>query len=187
MRERLRLVLPYAVMLLVAGFLYYAATLIDAPGGVSGTRIGPEFWPKVIIAAMALLCIYEIGKRLMIGAGRDAVGLTEGLVRSSVAADAETVVPEAPVDNRRLAAGMATIAGFVVGVAYLGFFIATALFLAVFSWIGGYRRALPVALASALGAFVLLAIFMRVAYVSLPLGVGPFRSLTVQILKLIGA
>lgn len=187
MRERLRLVLPYAVMLLVAGLLYYAATLIDAPGGLSGTRIGPEFWPKVIIAAMAALCIYEIGKRLMTGADRDAVGLTEGLVRAPVAADAETVVPEAPVDNRKLAAGMATIAGFVIGVAYLGFFVATALFLAAFSWIGGYRRALPVALASVLGAFVLLAIFMRVAYVSLPLGVGPFHSLSVLILQLIGA
>lgn len=35
MNERLRLVLPYAVMLLLAAGLYYAATLIDAPGGKS--------------------------------------------------------------------------------------------------------------------------------------------------------
>jgi putative tricarboxylic transport membrane protein len=187
MRERLRLVLPYAVMLLVAGLLYYAATLIDAPGGLSGTRIGPEFWPKVIIAAMAALCIYEIGKRLMIGAGRDAGGLTEGLGRPPATADVEQVVPEAPIDNRKLAAGLVLIAGFVISVVYLGFFIATALFLAAFSWVGGYRRALPVALASVLGAFILLVIFMRVAYVSLPLGVGPFHSLSVLILQLIGA
>lgn len=187
MRERLRLVLPYAVMLLVAGFLYYAATLIDAPGGLSGTRIGPDFWPKTIIGAMAALCIYEIVKRLMTGSARDAGGLTEGLVRAPDTADAEPVVSEAPVDNRKLVAGIALIAGFVVGVVYLGFFVATALFLALFSWVGGYRRALPVALASVLGAFILLVIFMRVAYVSLPLGVGPFHSLSVLILQLIGA
>ena len=55
----------------------------------------------------------------------------------------------------------------------------TALFLALFSWIGGFRRALPVALGRACsGAFVLLVIFMRVAYISLPLGDGPFRSLS---------
>jgi putative tricarboxylic transport membrane protein len=186
MKERLRLVLPYSIMLLVAGWLYYAATLIDAPGGLSATRIGPDFWPKTIIGAMAVLCIYEIAKRLMIGAGRDAGGLTEGLDRPPATPDAEQVVPEASIDNRKLAAGLALIAGFVIGVVYLGFVIATALFLALFSWVGGYRRALPVALVSVLGAFILLVIFMRVAYVSLPLGVGPFHSLSVLILQLIG-
>ena len=76
-------------------------------------------------------------------------------------------------------AGLALIAGFVIGVAYLGFFIATALFLALFSWVGGFRRRCsPLALASVLGAFMLLVIFMRVAYVSLPLGDGPFHSLS---------
>ena len=186
MNERLRLVLPYAVMLLLAAGLYYAATLIDAPGGLSSTRIGPDFWPKIIIGGMAALCIYEIAKRLIVGAARDAGGLTDGLDRPPATTDAEQVVPEAPVDNRKLAGGIALITGFVIGVVYLGFFIATALFLALFSWVGGYRRALPVALASAFGAFILLVIFMRVAYVSLPLGVGPFQRLSVLILQLIG-
>ncbi|MEO8186879.1 MAG: tripartite tricarboxylate transporter TctB family protein [Burkholderiaceae bacterium] len=187
MKERLRLVLPYGVMLLATGWLYYAATLIDAPGGLSATRIGPDFWPKTIIGAMAVLCIYEIAKRLMIGAGRDAGGLTEGLDRPPATADGKQIEPDAPVvDNRKLAAGLALIAGFVIGVVYLGFVIATALFLALFSWVGGYRRALPVALVSVLGAFILLVIFMRVAYVSLPLGIGPFHSLSVLILRLIG-
>ena len=112
--------------------------------------------------------------------------MTEGLDRPPATADAEQVVPKAVVDNRKLAAGLVLIAGFVIGVIYLGFFVATALFLALFSWVGGYRRALPVALASVLGAFILLVIFMRVAYVSLPLGVGPFHSLSVLILQLIG-
>ena len=184
MKERLRLVLPYAVMLLVAGWLYYAATLIDAPGGSNSTRIGPDFWPKIIIGAMAALCIYEIGKRLIVGVARDARGLTEGLNRPPDV-NAEQTVPEAPVDNRKLAAGLALIAGFVFSVVYLGFFVATALFLGLFSWVGGYRRALPVTIISVLGAFILLVIFMRVAYVSLPLGVGPFHSLSV-LLQMIG-
>jgi hypothetical protein len=33
---------------------------------------------------------------------------------------------------------------------------------------------------------VLLVIFMRVAYVSLPLGVGPFKTLSLALLRLIG-
>lgn len=184
MKERLRLALPYAVLLVVAGWLYYATSLIDASAG--GHRIGPDFWPKIIIAAMALLCIYEIGKRLIIGTTRNAGGLTAGLNRQPDASDNQAADVSAPVDNRKLAAGIAVIAGFVFGVAYVGFFIGTALFLALFSWVGGYRRTLPVVLASVLGAFVLLVIFMRVAYVSLPLGVGPFQSVSVLLLQLIG-
>ena len=185
MKERLRLVVPYTVMLLIAASLYYAAALIHVPGGSSARGIGPDFWPKLIISALAALCVYEIGKRLIFGKARDAGGLTEGLDRPPVVTAAEQAAPEA-VDNRKLAAGLGLIAAFVFGVAYVGFFIATALFLASFSWVGGYRRTLPVALASVLGAFTLLAIFMRVAYVSLPLGVGPFQSVSVLLLQLLG-
>ena len=187
MKERLRLVLPYTAMLVVAVLLYYAATLIHVPGGASSTRIGPDFWPKIIIGAMAALCIYEIGKRLIMGTVNDTRGLTGGLDRPPPAANvAEQASRKAPSDNRKLAAGLALIAGFVFGVAYLGFFTATALFLALFSWAGGYRRPLPVALASVLGAFALLLIFMRVAYVSLPLGIGPFHGVSVVLLQLLG-
>ncbi|MGZ8994641.1 MAG: hypothetical protein ACXW16_11555, partial [Burkholderiaceae bacterium] len=76
MKQRLRLALPHAVLLVVAGCLYYATSFIDT--AASATRIGPDFWPKVIIGAMAALCIYEIGKRLISGNTRDAAGLIAG-------------------------------------------------------------------------------------------------------------
>ena len=191
MKERLRLALPHTVLLLIAGLLYYAASLIDT-AGAGGTRIGPDFWPRVIIGAMAALCIYEIGKRLISGNARDAAGLIAGLDRAPLEIEGAPATAETPVttdaqpDHRRLAAGLVLIAAFVFGVTYVGFFVGTALFLALFSWIGGYRRALPVALVSVIGAFVLLVIFMRIAYISLPLGVGPFQQLSVLLLRLIG-
>lgn len=191
MNERLRLALPHTVLLLIAGLLYYAASLIDT-SGAGGTRIGPDFWPKVIIGAMAALCIYEIGKRLISGSARDAAGLIAGLDHAPLEIEGAPARAEAPVtteaqpNHRRLAAGLVLIAAFVLGAAYVGFFVGTALFLALFSWIGGYRRALPVALVSVIGAFVLLVIFMRIAYISLPLGAGPFQQLSVLLLRLIG-
>jgi len=191
MKERLRLALPHTVLLLIAGWLYYAASLIDK-SGAGGTRIGPDFWPKVIIGAMAALCIYEIGKRLISGNARDAMGLTAGLDSTPLEIEGAPVTAQAPVttdvppDHRRLAVGVALIAAFVFSVAYVGFFVGTALFLALFTWIGGYRRALPVVLVSVFGAFVLLVIFMRIAYISLPLGVGPFQHLSVLLLRLTG-
>lgn len=185
MKERLRLALPHTVLLLVAGALYYATSFIDTSGS-GATRLGPDFWPKLIIGAMAALCIYEIGKRLILGSTRDAAGLTAGLERAPIEAEGASALPHAPLDNRKLAGGIALIAAFVIGVAYIGFFIGTVLFLSLFCWIGGYRRALPVALVSVIGAFVLLVIFMRVAYVSLPLGIGPFQDVSVWLLRLIG-
>jgi putative tricarboxylic transport membrane protein len=188
MKGRLRLALPYAVLLIASGLLYYATTLIDAPGA-GGVRLGPDFWPKVIIGAMALLCVYEIGKRLIVGTTRDAKGLIADLANAPP--EVEEGVPAvseeaAPLDNRKLVTGLILIAAFVFGVAYVGFFVGTALFLALFSWAGGYRRPLPVALISLIGAFVLLVIFMRIAYVSLPLGVGPFQHMSTVLLGLLG-
>jgi hypothetical protein len=189
MKERLRLAVPHTVLLLVAGLLYYATSFIDT-SGAGGTRLGPDFWPKIIIAAMALLCIYEIGKRLITGASRDAAGLIAGLERAPLEVEGAPAPTETSsitaLDNRKLAAGLLLIAAFVLGVAYVGFFIGTLLFLALFSWIGGFRRIGPVALVSVLGAFALLVIFMRMAYVSLPLGVGPFQQLSVTLLRLMG-
>jgi putative tricarboxylic transport membrane protein len=184
MKQRLWLALPHAVLLLVAGCLYYATSFIDT--AASATRLGPDFWPKIIIGALAALCVYEMGKRLIIGAARDAGGLTASLDRPPAAIDSGSIEMQASFDNRKLVAGIAVVAGFVVGVAYVGFFIATALFVALFCWIGGYRQTVPIVLASVLGAFILLVIFMRVTYVSLPLGVGLFKSLSILLLQLIG-
>ena len=191
MKQRLRLALPHAVLLLAAGCLYYAVSFIDT--SASGTRIGPDFWPKVIIGAMAALCIYEIGKRLISASTRDAAGLTAGLDRAPLEIEGAPATADAPAatdtqpNRRKLAGGFVLIAAFVLGVAYVGFFVGTALFLALFSWVGGYRRPLHVALIAVIGAFVLLVIFMRIAYVSLPLGFGPFQQLSELLLRLIGA
>ena len=48
MRNRLARALPYFVVLAITGVLFVMANRIDfaAPGG----RIGPDFWPKVILA-----------------------------------------------------------------------------------------------------------------------------------------
>ena len=53
MKERLRLALPYAVMLLVAGLSVLREPRSSMRPSVWRTRIGPDFWPKVIIAFMA--------------------------------------------------------------------------------------------------------------------------------------
>jgi hypothetical protein len=191
MLERLRAVLPHSMMLLVAIGLYLAAMQIDTAGADAGGRIGPDFWPKVVIAFMGLLCVYEIVKRLVLHSSFTASGLTEALTHNP-AAQAE-VSDGMPVETepereypRLLWSGAALIVGYVIVVPWLGFFLTTALFLAAFIWLGGFRRLLITLAVSAIGAFVLVVIFMRVAYISLPLGAGPFHDLSTALLALLG-
>lgn len=185
MHARLRAIVPHSVMLAVSALLYYAATLIDVPGGARG-RIGPDAWPKFIVGAMAALCVYEIVKRLVVGTSFTATGLTQGLNRPPDEADRELAGRAPDEHNAKLAAGIALIAMYVVGVPHVGFFVGTALFLALFSWIGGVRRPLTLVAVGLAGAMVLLVIFMRLAYVSLPIGEGPFKVVTLTLLRLIG-
>ncbi|MFP5405874.1 MAG: tripartite tricarboxylate transporter TctB family protein [Gammaproteobacteria bacterium] len=184
MPPRLRSVIPHLAMLLISVLLYWAMLQIDTRGAESGRRIGPDFWPRAIIVIMGLLCVYEIVKRLVIGTAFTARGLTDELDRNP----AESVAEPAPEPQYlgRLLGGIGLIAGFALAVDWLGFFVATALFLFLFMLVGGFRRPLLAALIATAGSFVMIVLFMRLAYISLPLGAGPFRELSIALLRLLG-
>ena len=203
MHSRARQVLPYAVMLVAAALLFWAATRIDVD---TGGRISPAVWPKTIIVIMALLCVYEIAKRLIAKRTSSATGLLGGLNENPAAespsasgAGKDNGVGEGGGEGRggggedgpiehpgMLWGGIALVAAYVLLAPWLGFFIATVLFLAAFPWVGGVRRPLLVAAIAALGSLAVIVIFMRVAYVSLPLGEGPFRALSLALLRALG-
>jgi hypothetical protein len=183
MSSRLRLCLPHFVMLLVSVALYAAAARIDSPPG----RVGPDFWPKAVIVLMGLLCLYEIVKRLVVGTEFTARGLTEGLAQNPAGDEPAAVAPDEdrvlwPV----LLGGATAILAYVALVSWLGFFLSTLLFLVGFSWVGGFRRPAWVLGISLGGSLLTLVLFMRVAYISLPLGEGPFRLFSLAMLRLIG-
>ena len=178
MPAKLQRVVPHTVMLAVAGWLYWLALGIDAE---TGGRISPAAWPKAIIVFMGLLCAYEIAKRLVVKTEFGAKGLLSG---SEMPAGAQAApVPE---NRRMLFSGIAAIGGYVLAVPWLGFFPATALFLAVFPWLGGLRRPAMIAAVSLAGTLVLAVVFLKVAYISLPLGEGPFRELSLALMRAIG-
>ena len=188
MRSRLLLCIPHFVMLLISIALYAAAMQIDTSGTAGGRRIGPDFWPKAVIIFMGALALYEVVKRAIFGSTFTAAGLAEGLTAGPGGdPTAETAGKDTTIEYPRLlVAGMLLILGYVGAVAWLGFFVTTAVFLFAFTWVGGFRRHGWNALISMVGAFVMVVLFMRVAYISLPLGEGPFRSLSIALLSAIG-
>lgn len=175
MGARLVRVLPHAIMLAVACWLYWVAARIDAE---TGGRISPAVWPKAIIVFMALLCIYEIVKRLVVKTEFDAKGLVTNMADGGSAA--------APEHLGLLFAGIALVLAYVVGVPWLGFFPATAVFLVAFPWVAGFRRPMVLAAISLAGTVVLALVFLKFAYISLPLGEGPFRALSLGLMRVLG-
>jgi len=167
-------VIPHAVMLAVACWLYWLATRIDAE---TGGRISPAVWPKAIIVFMGLLCAYEIVKRLLV----KSEFVAKGLVTSMESGE------DKPGERfGMLFAGIGLIAAFIFTVPWIGFFLATAIFLAVFPWAGGLRKPVVCVAVSLVGTVVLAVVFLKVAYISLPLGEGPFRALSLGLLRVLG-
>jgi cytochrome c oxidase subunit IV len=179
-KRRLARAAPYALVLAAAGVLYVFALRIDT--SAAGGRIGPDFWPRAVLAVLALVCLYELAKCFLAAGAGSAGGLLQTyLVESADAADAPPA-PSAP----RLLAGIGATAAYVLLVGVLGFFLATAAFLSAFIAIGGYRRWGVVAACGLAGSLAMVIVFMKVVYVSLPLGAGPFHSLSVALLALLG-
>lgn len=173
---------PYAVLLAAAAYFYHLAGSFEfaAPAG----RIGPDAWPKIILGLLAAVCLYEIGRSFLGSAAGAAPGLLQSLMAR--AADDADGVHAAGRSPGLLLAGIAVTMAYALLVDVIGFFVATALYLAAFMTIGGYRRYGVIALTSVAGSLGLMVIFMRIVYISLPPGVGLFRALSFGLLALLG-
>ena len=72
--------------------------------------------------------------------------------------------------------GIALTVLYVVLIETLGFFLCTFLYLAAFMWVGRYRRPGVILATSLIGSLAFMFMFMKVVYVSLPLGAEPVRA-----------
>jgi putative tricarboxylic transport membrane protein len=183
---RLARTLPYAIVGAAAGYLFYKAMHFEFHHR-AGT-LGPDFWPKAILVLLIATCVYEVGKRLFSRTPDVEVGgVLEELVEES-AQDHADMGEAAAAESHPwlLLAGMALTALYVFVIQTVGFSLATAPYLALFITLGGYRRWSVIAATSVLGTLLLLFFFMRVVYVSLPIGEAPFSAVTLLLMQLMG-
>jgi len=87
---------------------------------------------------------------------------------------------------RLIVGGIVLTVAYVVLIERLGFFLCTFAYLAAFAWIGRYRRPLVVLASSLIGSLLFMFVFMKVVYVSLPLGQEPFSQVTFLLMRLMG-
>lgn len=175
-KSTIRLTLPYVVGLAVAALLFRYAQQIQytpRPGA-----LGPDFWPKIAIGLMAVVCLFEIVRGLL-GLKTETQGIAEVL-------EQDGAEEEAPSYPWLLAGGIILVIVYALVVDILGFLLSTFFFLAIFMYLGRYRRHLAIWLTSAGVTFAAAVLFMRIAYVSLPRGIPPFDAITEFTRKILG-
>jgi putative tricarboxylic transport membrane protein len=162
--QRVWMALPYAALLALAAWFYKLATTIEYQH--QGSNLGPDFWPRMVLAAMMVICIVQ-GARIML------FGQAGGHALIDTAMEDEE---EGPKSNVLLAAGVVLTLAYGALVTILGFLISTFLFMVLFMYAGRYRSHRAIWLSSLAGVVVLMLVFQKFVYVSLPRGVPPFDS-----------
>jgi len=175
--------LPYAVVLAIAACSYYSVLHLNfsAPEG----RLGPDAWPGLILILMMATCGYEIVKIVFSKERQEVEGVLESIIEETADGERGEVVVEKTYPHL-LVLGIAVTIVYVAVLNVVGFFLSTALYLAIFMALGRYRRTGVIIATSVLGSLAFVVVFMKIVYVSLPLGAGPFLTLSVAILRLIG-
>ena len=166
---------PYVIVLAITLYLLYEAFQIRPVGE---GQLGADFWPKAILVLAIITCVWQIVVTLHSGSP----------AQESSAAAVPADVPEEPAGVGRFTpwVGIALTVSYVLVFAKLGYFLATFLYASAFMYFGSYRR-LPVALCIALVASsAFMFIFMKVVYVSLPIGVEPFAHVSTLVMSLMG-
>ncbi len=182
---RLARSLPYALVGAGAVYLYVVAGQFEFHR--RGANLGPDFWPKLVLVLIIATCAWEIVRIALVGVRREVAGVLQEMVEESVREHGDVAAgPEARSRPLLLLAGMALTAFYVWVIQALGFFLATAPYVALFIALGGYRRWGVNLAVSAAGTFAMMFFFMKVVYVSLPPGQGPFAQFTFWLMQLMG-
>lgn len=175
---------PYVIVGTAAGYLYYVAANIRYSER-AGT-LGPDFWPRLVLVLIIAACVYEIVKILFARGAGEVGGVLEALVEASPPEPGAAAGAPPRLHRGMLLGGIALTSAYVALVQTLGFFTATVPYIALFLVVGGYRRLGVTVAVSVIGALLMFFFFMKVVYVSLPLGVPPFQQITLFLMRLFG-
>jgi uncharacterized protein with PQ loop repeat len=174
--EKAKRVVPYLIILLVSLYFYYLAgqfRFSAKPG-----NLGPDFWPKLLLGLTMVACLYEIIKT--------AFFLKIAPPKKTVEEQSAKAESKKKTYPGLLVIGIAMTVAYAYFVTTLGFILCTFSYFVLFMIVGRYRKVWAILANSVVGTLVLVIIFMKIAYVSLPLGQEPFSGVTFFVLRMLG-
>jgi putative tricarboxylic transport membrane protein len=164
----LRLAVP---VLILAAALVLPSLMITTTRPFRGTGLGPGAWPQLMLVLIAVCALaWSVQIILRWWSGRLETAGTE---------DEAYSYPKA-------IAGLVLILAYGRSLPLIGFSLASALFIASWCLLGGVRTLIAVVPISLIGTGVLLWLFMGLALMPLPRGVGAFDTISVAILRALG-
>lgn len=169
-------VVPYVLVFCVAAFLLYRAEHFEFVA--SGDQVGPDSWPKLILYMIMATSAFEGIRRLL-------------TARNAQSGSPIVPVTESPFEREQadmrivltcVAASLVYLALFEI----VGFFVDTLVFVMALIWIGRFRRFWTALVISLVTTLLFMLVFMRVIFVALPIGVGPFQLISTSLMRLLG-
>lgn len=165
------------LLILFSCICYYMATkfvVTKTPG-----RLGPDFWPKMLCI---LIFVFSVADIILIYLNRDK---QPSIFEANPDEEAELVA----LDKKYpllLVGGMVGTGIYIYLLPILGFIICTTFYLAAIMFLGRYRNKKVIVSSSFIGSFILLIVFSKIVYISLPTGIGLFGEFTFLLYKLLG-
>lgn len=178
---KVKKIAPYVIISLAALYLYSLANTFEYVARAG--NLGPDFWPKAILVLTMVICLYEIVKNVFsspINVDGEEAKAETGAGDNSDAKETKRSY------TALLLIGIVMTMAYVFFVEILGFLLCTFLYLVLFMYLGRYRRVLVILANSFIGTLLTAIIFMKVVYVSLPHGKGPFAAIELFVLNLMG-
>ena len=144
---------------------------------VDASGFGPLSWPRVMLwGIVATGLLWGVSRLRDRSANGNPLSENPGEQASNATSH----------DNPRLVAGVFVVLLYGVTMTWIGFALATLVFLVAWFVIGGMRSAWKILANSVLGTGVLLYLFLKVAYLPLPRGIGIMDTITVGIYRFLG-
>ena len=190
--KKQRLSIPL-VSIVVGSFLLF--TLLTDPVIDFTKPQSPGIWPRAMIvglllisATMLLWGVHDTWQERREREPGDDRALPDPALKDASSAimtqDQADIIAsggavDATHDNWKMVIGIGGIFGYGVAVGYIGFTLATLAIIAYWLLIWGVRSPLRIVLTSTIGTGCILVVFVKIGYLALPKGVGPFHEFTV--------
>lgn len=173
--------------ILAIGSLIMGYQIVDDPRMVMGMARGlatPLTWPKLMLAGVGLCAlgwaIEEGWKAFNVLPPPDV--MIEALEFGDIGFEEEDKAP--PILPIVLGLVLALVYAFAIP--WVGFTVATVIFLALWFILGGIRKPVKVIAVTLIGTVIILYVFVKAALMPLDKGTGMFGEFTIAFFKLLG-
>ncbi len=157
--------------------LYWQSHALDAVA--QEDQLGPGFWPRLVLTGLGLACAAKTMQALLRRPRRRP--------RQEPGAVVDLDPGQLPgMSSRILTAAVVLVVLYVVATPWLGFPLATAAFIVAFMTVAGARSVLSIATSAVVGSGSLLYLFVKLVYLPLPKGAGPFEAITLALYRGLG-